>query len=66
MRTTRPARLLVWSIGFVDHFWGPLVIAVIVALETFVFAPRQMTLPMIWGGIVGAAVAVAWLVGGSV
>ena len=45
--------------------WEPLAIAVIVALETFVFAPRQMTLPMIWGGIVGAAVAVAWLVGGS-
>jgi hypothetical protein len=47
-----------------DRFWGPLVVVVvIVALEVFVFAPRQMTMQMIWCGIIGAAVAVAWLLG---
>jgi len=65
MRATRPARLLVRSIGFLDRFWGPLVVAVVVALEVFVFGPRGMVEWMIGAGIVGAALLVAWIVSDS-
>ena len=54
-----------WSIGFLDRFWEPLVVAVIVALEVLVFAPRGMFEAMIGGAIVGTAADVTWLVGGS-
>jgi hypothetical protein len=62
MRATKPARLLVWTVGALDRFWGLLGFAVAVALETLVFAPRQQTAAMVWGGIVGAAFLLGWLV----
>ena len=65
MRATRPARLLSRAVDVVDRFWGLLVVAVIVALEAFVFAPRDMVEAMIGAGIIGAAVVAAWLVGSS-
>jgi hypothetical protein len=65
MKATRPARLLSWTVDAFDRFWGPLLLVVIIALEVFVFAPREMPEAMIGGGIVGSAVFVAWLLGGS-
>ena len=62
MRATPTARALAFLVNMLDRFRGPLVV-VIVAIEVFVFAPRQMTMQMIWCGIIGAAVAVAWLLG---
>jgi hypothetical protein len=46
-----------------ERNWGLLGVAVIVALEVFVFAPRGMVAWMIAGGIVGAALLVGWLAG---
>jgi hypothetical protein len=65
MKATRPARLLSWAVSAADRFWGLLIVVVIVVLEVFVFAPRGMFEAMIGGAIVGAAVAVAALLGSS-
>jgi hypothetical protein len=65
MRATPPARLLAWTLAVLDRYWGLLGVAAVVALEALVFAPRGMTAAMIGGGIVGAALLVGWLWGGS-
>ena len=63
MRATRPARALAWAVDALDRYWGLLGVAVLVALEVFVFAPRGMVEWMIGGGIVGAALLLGWLAG---
>jgi len=52
-------------LAFLYFHWYAPVLAVIVALEVFYFAPHGMFEAMIGGAIVGAAVAVAALVGSS-
>jgi hypothetical protein len=61
VRATPPARALVWAVDVLERYWGPIVLGVVVVLEALVFAPRQQTLAMIGGGIVGAAAMVVWL-----
>ena len=51
--------------AFLYYRWYAPVLAVIVALGVSYFAPHRMFEAMIGGAIVGAAVAVAALVGGS-
>jgi hypothetical protein len=63
MRATPAARALARSVDFVDRFWGLIGVAVVVALEFFVFGPRGMPEWMLGGGIVGAALLLGWLVG---
>jgi hypothetical protein len=65
VRATRPARALVLVLSAFDRFWGLIAGLVIVVLEAVVFAPRGMTGWMIGGGIVGAGLFVAWLMGDS-
>jgi hypothetical protein len=65
MRATPPARALSWTVDFLDRFWGLLGLAVVVALEVFVFGPRGMTEWMIGAGAVGAALVIGWLAGYS-
>ena len=40
MRATPQARLLVATLDIVSRYWGPLGVAVVVALEAFVFGPQ--------------------------
>ena len=63
MRATPPARALAWFVDLLDRFWGLIGLAVVVALEVFVFGPRGMVEWMIGAGIVGAALAIGWLAG---
>ena len=63
MRATPATRALAWSVDFLDRFWGLVGVAVVVALEVFVFGPRGMMEWMIGAGIVGAALLLGWLVG---
>ena len=63
MRATTPARMLAWTIEALDRYWGLIGLVIVGALEAFVFGPRQMTMAMIVGGIVGAAIFIAWLFG---
>jgi hypothetical protein len=65
MRATPPARALVWLVHFLDKYWGPIGLVVVVLLETMVFAPRGMVEWMIGGGIVGAGLLIGWLAGFS-
>jgi hypothetical protein len=52
-------------VDFLDRWWGPLGLGVVVALEVFVFGPRGMVEWMIGAGIAGAALLVGWLAGWS-
>jgi hypothetical protein len=63
MRATPATRALAWSVDFLDRFWGPIGVAVVVALEVLVWGPRGMMEWMIGGGVVGAALLVGWLAG---
>ena len=72
-RLRRPSRneshaseraLLVATLDFLSRFWGLLGVAIVVALEAFVFGPRRQPEAMLAAGIVGAALLVGWLVGG--
>lgn len=63
MKATPSARLLAALLEWLDRYWGPVGVAVVVALEVFVFVPRGQVMAMIIGAIVGAALLVAWLVG---
>ncbi len=63
MRATPATRALAWSIDFLDRFWGPIGVAIVVALEVFVWGPRGMVEWMIGGGVVGAGLLVGWLGG---
>jgi len=45
------------------RYWGPVGVVIVIALEAFVFAPRGQLMAIIIGGIVGAALFVAWLIG---
>jgi hypothetical protein len=65
MKATRPARALAWMVYALDRYWGLVGVAVVVALEVFVFAPRGMVEWMIGGGIIGAALLVGWLAGST-
>ena len=65
MKATPPARALAWSVDFLDRFWGLVGLAVVVALEVFVFGPRGMVEWMIGAGIVGAGLLIGWLAGYS-
>lgn len=68
MRAAWPARLAsaaLACLAFLYYRWYGVVLAVIVALDVFVFAPRGMVEAMIGGAIVGAAVAIAALQGSS-
>jgi len=65
MRATPPARALSRFVDFLDRFWGLLGLAVVVALEVFVFGPRGMVEWMIGAGIAGAALVIGWLAGES-
>ena len=65
MRATPQARLLVATLDLLSRYWGPLGVAIVVALEAFVFGPRQQPEAMLAAGIVGAALLVGWLVAGS-
>ena len=40
MRATPQARLLAATLDFVSRYWSLLAVAVVVALEGFVFGPR--------------------------
>ncbi len=61
MKATPPARLLVWSVEFLDHFWGLIGLAVVVLLEVLWFVPRGWTMAMLVGAIVGAALVGVWV-----
>lgn len=63
MKATPAARVLVALVAGLNRYWGPIGIVIIVALEALVFAPRGQFLAMIMGGIVGAGLFVAWLLG---
>ena len=63
MKATPAARALSWSVDFLDRFWGLIGVAIVVALEGFVWGPRGMVEWMIGGGVVGAALLVGWLAG---
>ncbi len=63
MRATPATRSLAWSVDFLDRFWGLIGVAIVVALEIFVFGPRGMLEWMIGAGVVGAALLLGWLVG---
>ena len=63
MRATPQARLLAAALDFLSRYWGPLGVAVVVALEAFVFGPHQQPEAMLAAGIVGAALLIGWLVG---
>jgi hypothetical protein len=63
MRATPPARAFSWSVDFLDKFWGLIGVAIVVALEVFVFGPRGMVGWMIGAGVVGAALLLGWLAG---
>ena len=63
MKATPPARALAWSVDFLDKYWGLIGVAVVVALEVFVFGPRGMVEWMIGAGIAGAALLIGWLAG---
>jgi hypothetical protein len=65
MKATPPARALVWSVDFLDKYWGLIGLAIVVALEVFVFGPRGMVEWMLGAGIAGAALFLGWLVGYS-
>ena len=55
MRATPAARALSWSVDFLDRFWGLIGVAIVVALEVFVWGPRGMVEWMIGGGGTPAA-----------
>jgi hypothetical protein len=63
MRATPATRAFSWSVDFLDRFWGLIGLAVVVALEVFVFGPRGMVEWMIGAGVVGAALVIGWLAG---
>ena len=63
MRATPAARALVATLDVLDRFWGPIAVAVIVALEALYFGPRGMVEWMVGAGVVGAGLLVAWIVG---
>jgi hypothetical protein len=65
MRATPVTRALAWSVDFLDRFWGLIGLAVVVALEVFVFGPRGMVEWMIGAGIIGAALVIGWLAGST-
>jgi hypothetical protein len=63
VRATPPARALAWSVDFLDRYWGLVALAIVVALEVFVFGPRGMVEWMIGAGVVGAGLLIGWLAG---
>ena len=63
MKATPPARAFVWSVDFLDKYWGLIGLAIVVALEVFVFGPRGMVEWMIGAGVVGAGLLIGWLAG---
>lgn len=65
MKATRPARLLAAVVDLLDAWWGLIGLAIVVALEIFVFGPRGQTTLMLVAGIVGAGLLLGWMAGGS-
>jgi hypothetical protein len=63
VKATRPARALAWLVDFLGRYWGLVGLAIVLALEAFVFGPRGMVEWMIGAGIVGTALVVTWLGG---
>ncbi len=63
MKATPPARALAWSVDFLDKCWGLVGLAIVVALEVFVFGPRGMVEWMLDAGVAGVALLVGWLAG---
>jgi hypothetical protein len=63
VKSTPATRVLAAAVNTLDRYWGPLGVAVVVALEALVFAPRGESLAMIVGAVVGTALLVAWLIG---
>jgi hypothetical protein len=65
VKATPPARVLVRLVDLLDKFWGLLGLAVVVALEVFVFGPRGDVEWMIGAGVVGAGLCIVWLAGNT-
>ena len=56
---------MAWSVDVLDKYWGLIGLAIVVALEVFVFGSRGMVEWMLGAGIAGAALLIGWLVGYS-
>jgi hypothetical protein len=63
VKATPSARALAWLVDFLDRFWGLVGLAVVIALEVLVFAPRGMTMAMLLGGLVAAGIMAVWVRG---